>query len=849
MESLLNRGLAMLVLCGATTFLGCEGSPPDLAELRAMSTSKVVPDRTYLRDDHGRYVTFNGVNVGGSTKLPYSFDPLTYIGRPFPLKEADAELGRIRSLGFNSIRLLWIWEAVEPAARGSYDGDFLDYFEKIIAKAKEHGLYVLVNLHENLFSRHLFVRYNENTDALYKSACRNEATGAPRWKAVCTVDGECEPGETCTKPKSSERNKLLDSILSVFPTWETIPDEQTPVDSAFSDRVQGDGAPLWAVKAVLPEKQLDARAWGVSKLLGNLVENGLALSELMSSFGGSADGPQIDVDKLGAIMLQAEAAGVMPSGIEQGTDMLPWSIWGLNAALSTDVQRGYTALFAGDKVFPSLRATTQHGKKVNIKEYLQGGLEGAWRQVAARAAKYDNVIGYDLMNEPLGAYIINAVYAALLQSGDLNMVRDLLVGFGGPDKGPAMADVVLGLDLLPPIPRKPKAPTEPVEPMLFDGESAEAYAARLAEYDAEKATYDDVLYPEYLARLAEWETQRDAVAARWGFADADLLAMAGMNIGFDKHCIQPLYERLSAAILEEDPEAVIWIEESLGINAVLGESGGNGWLERNMTRPKGVARLVLAPHWYPDIYPMLGFNMDPRQFTEEEWEYRDWTEVLKSKTHRAAYSLGNPPVVFGEFGTYFNFNGIDWSAENDYAVSQQILDNYYEAFDALGLGRMLWCYTSDNDRKYGDWWNHEDFSILDFDQKPRGQMAYDRPTALTTSGKPRSTHFYSDLHYYDPDKGEARPLREFEVEFGSKETSAPSEIHVPKIQYPQGFYVWLSDGYAVYDDADQRLYYFPTADEPGTVHKLTIRPPQNEQDIDDNKGWRYFFHGDQVVER
>jgi hypothetical protein len=486
---------------------------------------------------------------------------------------------------------------------------------------------------------------------------------------------------------------------------------------------------------------------------------------------------------------------------------------------------------------------------MDIKEYLQGALAGSWKQIAIRAAKYDNVIGYDLMNEPLSAYLSLSLFAAMLQSGDLNAVRKLIIDQVGLDLGPTMADVVFKLHLLPPVPHKPSAPTEPTQPTRFDGESAGDYTARLAAYDDEKAQYDEVLYPEYLARLAQWEQERDAIAARWGLKDADLMALIGMNIGFDKYYLQPLYERMSAAILEEDPDAVIWIEESLGLNLLLGDSAGGGQWEMNMTRPAGVEHLVFAPHWYPDIYPNIGFNMNPRVFTEQEWQYRDWTEELLGRAHRAKYSLGNPPVVFGEFGTYFNLNGIDWSVENDYAISKRILNNYYETFDALGLSRMLWCYTSDNDKKYGDWWNHEDFSIVGFDQEPRGRSAYDRPTALSTSGKPISSHFHSDLHYYDPPKGTARPLREFEVQFASKETKAPSEIHVPQIQYPDGFYVWLSDGYAVYDHADQRLYYFPTADEPSAVHKLRIRPPQKSQDIDDNLGWRYFFRGDQVVER
>ena len=59
------------------------------------------------------------------------------------------------------------------------------------------------------------------------------------------------------------------------------------------------------------------------------------------------------------------------------------------------------------------------------------------------------------------------------------------------------------------------------------------------------------------------------------------------------------------------------------------------------------------------------------------------------------------------------------------------------------------------------------------------------------------------------------PRRELEVRYGSKETSAPSEIVVPAWLYPDGFYVWVSDGVCHYDPASATLYHHPGRDEPG----------------------------------
>jgi hypothetical protein len=174
-------------------------------------------------------------------------------------------------------------------------------------------------------------------------------------------------------------------------------------------------------------------------------------------------------------------------------------------------------------------------------------------------------------------------------------------------------------------------------------------------------------------------------------------------------------------------------------------------------------------------------------------------------------------------------------------VSAHILDNYYEAFERMFQSRILWCYSPENDYRYGDRWNKEDFSIVDPEGKPRAQLAWSRPYARALAGKPISTHFYSDRHYYDPDKGEQLPRREFEVRYASKETAAPTEIVVPRLQYPDGFYVWVSDGHCHYDPRTSTLYHYPGDDEPGAEHYVRLLPPLPYQA---NTSWQYFFRGE-----
>ena len=147
---------------------------------------------------------------------------------------------------------------------------------------------------------------------------------------------------------------------------------------------------------------------------------------------------------------------------------------------------------------------------------------------------------------------------------------------------------------------------------------------------------------------------------------------------------------------------------------VLG-GGGDGIFEQLMTPLAGIDQQVYAPHWYPDIYPMIGLNQSPREFSAEQVRYRDYSGPLEERMWRAEYTLGNIPVVYGEFGTYYNFSGIETSIADDYLVSAHILDNYYEAFEEMGVGHMQWCFSPINDHRYGDGWNAEDFSVVDPD--------------------------------------------------------------------------------------------------------------------------------------
>ncbi|WP_411341253.1 cellulase family glycosylhydrolase [Sphingopyxis sp. J-6] len=129
-----------------------------------MTTLPIRQHGPLFLDADGGQVMLRGVNLGGDCKVPpgqgtdvYSdfgdHRSISFVGRPFPIEEADAHLGRIAHWGFNTLRLLTTWEAVEHAGPGQYDEAYLDYFAAIARKAGEHGLTLFVDFHQDVWSR------------------------------------------------------------------------------------------------------------------------------------------------------------------------------------------------------------------------------------------------------------------------------------------------------------------------------------------------------------------------------------------------------------------------------------------------------------------------------------------------------------------------------------------------------------------------------------------------------------------------------------------------------------------------------------------------------------------------
>jgi endoglycosylceramidase len=101
----------------------------------------------------GRTVLLRGINARVAGLFDVQFDdgraPLESIP---PFDESDA--ARMASLGFNLLRLPLNWSAFEPQPH-VYAPAFLDTLTRVVAACRQHGVYVLLDVHQDAWSKEI----------------------------------------------------------------------------------------------------------------------------------------------------------------------------------------------------------------------------------------------------------------------------------------------------------------------------------------------------------------------------------------------------------------------------------------------------------------------------------------------------------------------------------------------------------------------------------------------------------------------------------------------------------------------------------------------------------------------
>ena len=120
---------------------GCQQATGDTEEdLVRFSQNPVSVSGTRFVDSFGRQVILSGINkVNKDQKMNYTDN------------DSVNTYERLSNYGFNIIRLGVIWDGVEPEP-GKYDEKYLDKIEERVNWAASNGMYVLLDMHQDLYS-------------------------------------------------------------------------------------------------------------------------------------------------------------------------------------------------------------------------------------------------------------------------------------------------------------------------------------------------------------------------------------------------------------------------------------------------------------------------------------------------------------------------------------------------------------------------------------------------------------------------------------------------------------------------------------------------------------------------
>jgi hypothetical protein len=217
--------------------------------------------------------------------------------------------------------------------------------------------------------------------------------------------------------------------------------------------------------------------------------------------------------------------------------------------------------------------------------------------------------------------------------------------------------------------------------------------------------------------------------------------------------------------------------------------------------PKGMPeRSVNASHWY-DLSALVTKRFNPeRMINVLTGEVREGEQVIEQAYTRELGQLseagnrlnGGAPTLIGEFGIPYDLNDAEayrrWAtgerSPDIWQAQSTALNLMYNALDRLLASSTQWTYTATNrnDPMIGDGWNQEDLSVWSIDQVVPGDPmsggraveGFCRPYVQAAQGTLLRQNFDRASGSFEA-VIEADPALE-----------APSEIYIPRVQYPDG---------------------------------------------------------------
>jgi hypothetical protein len=135
-----------------------------VASIVASITARdLVKDGIWFRDSQGRFVLFRGVNFASRSKFPPYLPIAPLQNKEISLQQLRNEIEvvkpqikQLKDLGFNVVRLLIMWKAIEPTPNPNLDQllpegeNYLNLVKEIIDVLYYYGLFVIIDFHQDI---------------------------------------------------------------------------------------------------------------------------------------------------------------------------------------------------------------------------------------------------------------------------------------------------------------------------------------------------------------------------------------------------------------------------------------------------------------------------------------------------------------------------------------------------------------------------------------------------------------------------------------------------------------------------------------------------------------------------
>ncbi len=188
-------------------FLSCKKENQQTNSAKLLYAKKGIDAGIY--DQQGRYVILRGVN--------YNVLGDYWQGNPNLVtnkKHEENDIKLMAKYGVNCIRLLFSWSRLEPQ-KGNYNQQYIQEIKQIIETAAKYDIYVLLDMHQDAYSKYIFTPENIVCESPNKGW-----DGAPDWATI--TDGF----STCTTDGSRE------SAPAVIHAWQNFWDNKNGIQDA-----------------------------------------------------------------------------------------------------------------------------------------------------------------------------------------------------------------------------------------------------------------------------------------------------------------------------------------------------------------------------------------------------------------------------------------------------------------------------------------------------------------------------------------------------------------------------------------------------------------------------------------